>query len=244
MLLTGEAGERRDESFSLLSIVSSHAYLHLQSALEAASSLTPQPSCPKGLGGFSRSPNLLLSHSQPWGDPVLPQLHRRVLVQTGRWICMAHRFIGPSVSHGLSVTASQACRAVPLLWVLGGAAGLTLLCKVIELKLVNHSGAAWLLLCARVQRPGVARSTRRGSLGCSFWRVISPLSCCSQIWVIRFDLNMSENWNSRGSRGTIMQALSQCDSGLVSKALGSLSVSWESWGRFSSSPDTGALVLE
>lgn len=119
-----------------------------------------------------------------------------------------------------------------------------LLCKVIELKPVNHFDAAWLLLCAWEQQPRVAQSTLRASLGCSFWRVISPLSCCSQIWVIRFDLNMSEDWNSQGSKGTKMQALSHCDSGMVLKALGSLLVSWETWGRFSSSPDTGALVCE
>lgn len=67
---------------------------------------------------------------------------------------------------------------------------------------------------------------------------------CPQIWVITFELNMSEDWKSWGSKGTIMYARSQCDSGLVLKALASLFVSWETWGRFSSSPDTGALVHE
>lgn len=160
---------------------------------------------------------------------------------------MAHTFTGPSpwgcFTWALS-DSSQSLRSRPAAVHPVGVPWPLLLCKVIELQPLNHFGAAWLLLCAWVQRPRVARSTRGGSLGCSFWRVISPLSCCSQIWVIRFDLSMSEDWNSRGSKGIIMQALSQCDSGLVSKVLGSLFVSWETWGRFSSSPDTGALVLE
>lgn len=213
-------------------------------------SFLPDPTAflPQRAGRLFQVPSELLAHSSDGvtlcSPSSLGRSRCRVLQVSS---ALLTRLLAPAhgaVSHGLSGPASKPEELSRCSGSCGGAVGLTLLCKVIELKPVNHFGAAWLLLCAWVQRPGVAWSTRGGSLGCSFWRVISPLSCCSQIWVIRFDLNMSEDWNSQGGKGTIMQALSQCDSGPVSKALSSLLVSWESRGRFSSSPDTGALVLE
>lgn len=81
----------------------------------------------------------------------MPKLHWHALLQAGRQAgsalltcLLAHG----AVSHGLLVKASRACRAVLLLWILRRCRWPQLLCKVIELKPVNHFGAAWLLLCA------------------------------------------------------------------------------------------------
>lgn len=57
--------------------------------------------------------------------------------------------------------------------------------------------------CSGPGWPEAQAAALLGQLSCLFRKVAFLLGCCSQIWVIRFDLNMSEDWNSGESRSTI-----------------------------------------